>query len=147
MSTIRITKEFRYEGAHALYNYDGKCKNIHGHSYILYVTVKGTPIDDPSNCKNGMIMDFGNLKAIVNETIINKFDHALILRNDAPEALELSEEYSNIVLVDFQPTCENLICYFAEVIMARLPENITLHSLKLHETASSFVEWYACDNM
>ena len=147
MPILRITKEFRFEGAHALPGYDGRCRNLHGHSYLMYVTIKGEPLNGTQSPKEGMVMDFKLLKSIVNEQIIDKFDHALILRNDAPEALELSEEYSNIVLVDFQPTCENLICYFAEVIMARLPENITLHSLKLHETASSFVEWYASDNM
>ncbi len=146
MSVIRITKEFRYEGAHALYGYDGKCRNIHGHSYILYITVKGEPVNDPDNPKNGMIMDFGNLKEIVNRCIIDKFDHALVVRQDAPLASEIASGYENIILVDFQPTCENLISYFAEVIKGELPENITLHSIRFHETASSYVEWYAEDN-
>ena len=147
MPIIRITKEFRYEGAHALPNYDGKCQYIHGHSYILYVTVKGSPINDPAHCKNGMIMDFGKLKNIVNEAIINKFDHALVLRNDALLAEEISGQYRNVVLVDFQPTCENLISYFASAIMQRLPGHISLHSLRLHETAASYVEWFASDNI
>ncbi len=147
MPTIRITKEFRYEGAHALPNYDGKCQHIHGHSYILYVTVKGSPINDPTHCKNGMIIDFGELKNIVNEAIINKFDHALVMRNDAILATELSSCYKNVILVDFQPTCENLISYFASAIQQRLPENVSLHSLRLHETAASYVEWFACDNL
>ena len=147
MATIRITKEFSYEGAHALYNYDGKCKYIHGHSYKLFVTVKGEPLNDPSNCKNGMLLDFKELKSIVNEAIIDKFDHALILRNDAPLAAEIGSEYKNVVLVDFQPTCENMIAYFASVIQERLPKNVELYSLKLHETASSYIEWYASDNI
>ena len=147
MATIRITKEFSYEGAHALYNYDGKCKYIHGHSYKLFVTVKGEPLNDPSNCKNGMLLDFKELKSIVNEAIIDKFDHALILRNDAPLATEIGLEYKNVVLVDFQPTCENMIAYFASLIKERLPENVELYSLKLHETASSYIEWYASDNI
>ena len=44
MSTIRITKQFTFEAGHALYGYDGKCKNLHGHSYKLFVTVAGSPI-------------------------------------------------------------------------------------------------------
>lgn len=146
MSIIRITKEFRYEGAHALYNYDGKCRNIHGHSYVMYVTVKGTPIDDDSDCKNGMLLDFSDFKRIVNDTIIEKFDHALVLRSEAPVAFELANAYEKVVLVDFQPTCENLIAYFASVIWSHLPENVELHSIRLHESPSSFVEWYAQDN-
>ncbi|MBR7156905.1 MAG: 6-carboxytetrahydropterin synthase [Bacteroidales bacterium] len=146
MSVIRITKEFRYEGAHALYNYDGKCRNIHGHSYVLYVTVKGTPINDESNCKNGMILDFSDFKRIVNDTIVEQFDHALVLRSEAPLARELGGAYEKVVLVDFQPTCENMIQYFASVIKSRLPKNVELFSLKLHESPSSFVEWFADDN-
>jgi len=71
MDKIRISKQFFFEAAHALYGYDGKCKNIHGHSYILTVSVKGEPIHDPTHEKNGMVMDFGDLKAIVkNERIM-----------------------------------------------------------------------------
>ena len=146
MSVIRITKEFRYEGAHALYNYDGKCRNIHGHSYILYVTVKGTPVDDNSNCKNGMILDFSDFKRIVNDTVVDVFDHALVLRAEAPVAQELASAYEKVILVGFQPTCENLIAYFADVIKTHLPENVELYSLRLHESPSSFVEWFAEDN-
>ena len=55
---IRITKIFTFETAHVLYNYDGKCKNMHGHSYKLFVTVKGIPINDLDHPKNGMVVDF-----------------------------------------------------------------------------------------
>lgn len=147
MSIIRITKEFRYEGAHALLGYDGKCRHIHGHSYILYVTVSGAPAQNCSCAKDGMLMDFTDLKAVVNKNIIECFDHALVIRRDAPLAEELCREYRNVVMVDFQPTCENLIGYFAEVIMKNLPSGVKLHHLKLYETATSYVEWYAEDNV
>lgn len=146
MNIIRITKEFRYEGAHALLGYDGKCRHIHGHSYILYVTVRGAAAQSCGCAKDGMLMDFTELKRLVNENIIDNFDHALVVRGDAPLAEELCREYENVVAVDFQPTCENLICYFAGVIKERLPAGVELHHLKLYETATSFVEWYAEDN-
>ncbi|MEF9931163.1 MAG: 6-carboxytetrahydropterin synthase [Bacteroidales bacterium] len=146
MSIIRITKEFRFEGAHALHNYDGKCRHIHGHSYILYVTVKGSPANNEALPKDGMIMDFTDLKSIVNKNIIDKFDHALLLRNTSKLIEEISQEYENIIVVDFQPTCENLISYFANVIKANLPKKVELFKLKLYETATSYVEWYAEDN-
>ena len=132
MPTLRLTKEFRFEGAHALTGYDGKCRHIHGHSYILYVTVKGTPFTD--------------LKKIVNERIIDRFDHALILRDSAPISGEIARAYGRVVTVPFQPTCENLITHFAETIRTGLPAGVTLHSLRLHETATSYVEWFGTDN-
>ena len=79
MSTIRITKEFTFETAHALYGYDGKCKNIHGHSYKLAVTVIGTPITDPTNVKMGMVIDFGDLKSIVKEEVVDPLIMQLFL--------------------------------------------------------------------
>ena len=65
MSNIRITKQFNFETGHALYGYDGKCTNVHGHSYKLSVTVIGKPIEDTCNVKYGMVIDFGDLKKIV----------------------------------------------------------------------------------
>ena len=78
MSKIRITKQFTFETGHALYGYDGKCKNVHGHSYKLSVTVIGEPITDMGNAKLGMVIDFGDLKKIVNREIVNVFDHATV---------------------------------------------------------------------
>ena len=147
MPTLRITKEFRFEGAHALPGYDGRCRNIHGHSYILYVTVKGEPLNGTDSPKEGMVVDFKELKSIVNENIIDIYDHALILRNGAVAAQEIAEGYGNVVMVDFQPTTENLICHFARAIADKLPQGVELFSLRLYETAGSYAEWFASDNI
>lgn len=148
MAIIRLTKEFSFEAAHALGGYDGPCREIHGHSYRLFVTIKGEPSTDPTNPKQGMVMDFGVLKKIVSEEIISRFDHALVLRSTADEALRklLSEQFDNLIVVDYQPTCENMLDDYARRISARLPEGVVLHSLRLHETATSYAEWYAEDN-
>ena len=148
MAIIRLTKEFSFEAAHALGGYDGPCREIHGLSYRLFVTIKGEPSTDPMNPKQGMVMDFGVLKKIVNEEIISHFDHALVLRSTADEGLRrvLAEQFDNVVTVEYQPTCENMLDDFAHRLMKRLPEGVMLHSLRLHETASSYAEWYAEDN-
>ena len=80
MATIRLTKEFTFEAAHSLEGYDGACREIHGHSYRLFVTIKGEPSCDAYDPKQGMVMDFGLLKRIVNEQIISRLDHAFIIR-------------------------------------------------------------------
>ncbi|RNC88079.1 MAG: 6-carboxytetrahydropterin synthase [Winogradskyella sp.] len=149
MSNIRITKQFSFEAGHALYGYDGKCKNLHGHSYHLFVTVIGEPILDTSNVKHGMVIDFGDLKRIVNEEIVDVFDHSMIFNKNTPHlelAKELMDREHHILLVDYQPTTEMMVIDFAKKIKKRLPENIKLHSLKLQETATSYAEWYASDN-
>jgi 6-pyruvoyltetrahydropterin/6-carboxytetrahydropterin synthase len=138
---IRLTKQFRFEMAHALPGYDGLCRHIHGHSYVLYVTVKGTPEADATHPKYGMVMDFTELKATVHRLIIERLDHALLLRDDAPLANELQAAYRRIVKVPYQPTCENMVTDFAQILRAALPEHIALHSVRLHETATSYAEW------
>ena len=144
MKKIRITKEFSFEMAHALMGHDGKCANIHGHSYLLSVTLTGFAIQDDTHPKNGMIMDFADLKKLIKDLIVEPFDHALVLyekhdicHSDSPQKL---------IKLPFQPTCENLVVKFAEDIMAHLPGNVQLHHLKLRETNSSYAEYYVEDN-
>ena len=149
MTKIRITKKFRFEAAHALYGYDGKCKNIHGHNYKLFVTVIGSPTSDNSNVKFGMVMDFDDLKKIVKAEIIKEFDHSVIFNKNSPHkklADDLIKNGHKVVLADYQPTIEEMIIDFANKISSKLPVEIKLHSLKLEETETSYSEWFAADN-
>jgi 6-pyruvoyltetrahydropterin/6-carboxytetrahydropterin synthase len=149
MSQIRITKQFSFEAGHALYGYDGKCKNVHGHSYHLDVTVIGTPISDQSHVKYGMVIDFSDLKKIVKEEIVDVFDHATVFNKNTPHvelANELLTRGHHVLLVDYQPTSEMMVIDFANKIQQRLPNHIKLQALKLRETATSYAEWLASDN-
>ena len=145
---IRVTKEFNFEMAHALWNYDGACKTVHGHSYKLFVTVRGIPISDSSNPKIGMVIDFGQLKKLVYDEIVAKFDHALVISKCADfDDLKISNQmFDNLIVVDYQPTCELMVADFANRISGRLSSGLELFSLRLYETATSYTEWYAEDN-
>ena len=149
MDRIRITKEFTFETGHALYGYDGKCRNVHGHSYHLSVTVIGHPIREEGHIKLGMVIDFGDLKQIVREEIVDPFDHATVFNKNTPHvtlAATLKESGHKVILADYQPTSENMVIDFAKKISARLPEHIQLHSLRLRETGTAYAEWFASDN-
>lgn len=149
MAKIRLTKEFSFESAHALDGYDGLCREIHGHSYRLFVTIKGEPSCDDDDPKLGMVMDFGDLKRIVNSEIVDRLDHSFVLRDSVQNTMlsrVLSAKFEKIVLVDYQPTCENMLADFAERLQRALPANVQLYSLRLHETATSYAEWFASDN-
>ena len=145
---IRITKEFKFEMAHALMGYDGPCKNIHGHSYSLNVTVAGTPITDENSPKLGMVMDFGDLKKIVRKAVVDVFDHALVLNSKMPEKIiaEMQQHFDRIILLGYQPTSELMVADFATRIKKLLPENIVLKHLLLRETVTSYAEWFAEEN-
>lgn len=147
MTNIRVTKEFTFEMAHALLGYDGSCKYVHGHSYGLSVTVIGNPKTNESDPKLGMVIDFGDLKKIVKETVVDKFDHALVLNNQTPkDSINPQQElFDKVIFVNYQPTSEILVADFAKRIAGKLPEDVNLFSLRLRETATSFAEWFASD--
>ena len=147
MATIRITKEFKFEMAHALMNYNGPCRNIHGHSYYLYVTLIGEPHPERGSSEAGMVLDFGQLKNIIKTSIVEDLDHALLL-NDQTPATEIAalKNFNKVVLVPFQPTCENLLVDFAARVKPLLPSHVKLFSMKLCETVTSYAEWFASAN-
>jgi len=134
--------------AHALYEYDGICRNIHGHTYHLEVTLLGETKTNPGHPKDGMVMDFGQLKELVKNKIIQQFDHALVVNalfpKDHLEAFKKATQ--RLIVLDFQPTTENLVVHFSEILQQAFPSNVSLYSMRLYETANSYAEWYAADN-
>lgn len=144
---LRLTKQFSFEMAHALPAYEGKCHNIHGHSYKLFVTVEGAPLQHQGAPTDGMVLDFHQLKEIVNRHIVEQFDHALVLPRKGQEPddntyspTQLGGYAAKLILVDFQPTSENLLLHFARLLNGQLPAGTRLHSLKLYETETSCAE-------
>ena len=154
MMTLRLTKQFSFEMAHALPAYEGKCRNIHGHSYKLFVTVEGSP--SPAGQEGlplpgqGMVIDFHGLKECVEKAIVEPFDHALVLpRIDGmyPEVLPgqptvepLGGYSAKLIMVDFLPTTENLLIHFAHLLRGGFPPGVRLYSLRLYETETSCAE-------
>jgi 6-pyruvoyltetrahydropterin/6-carboxytetrahydropterin synthase len=146
MTVIRLTKEFNFEMAHALYGYKGKCSNIHGHSYELKVCLKGRIKKGTTDSDEGMVVDFTMLKQLVQEQIVKPYDHALVLNDKMKLKQDLGQGFQEVKYLPFQPTCENLLVYFAERLQLALPQGLKLHHLFLRETASSYAEWWAEDN-
>ena len=138
---IRITKEFKFEMAHALHGYDGLCKNIHGYSYRLWVQIKGQTRNISGDTKDGMVIDFSDLKKIVKENVVLKYDHSLVLNANSPHSKIDLSAFEKVYYLPFQPTSENLVAYFSEIIQEKLPKHIQLVKLILSETATSYAEW------
>lgn len=148
MPKIRVTKRFHFEMAHTLFEYDGLCRNIHGHSYNLEVTLIGEPRNKPGHPKDGMVLDFGDLKRLVITEIVNRFDHALMVNKLVPQKqIELLKKTTDrVIIVGFQPTSENIAAYIAEILQQHLPSGVSLFSIRLYETVTAFAEWFASDN-
>ncbi|MFD1551282.1 6-carboxytetrahydropterin synthase QueD [Putridiphycobacter roseus] len=145
---LRVTKIFDFETAHVLWGYDGKCKNIHGHSYKLTVTISGPLVNDLKEVKNGMIIDFSDLKKIVKSNVVEPFDHCLLVNGQTPHKkyTEVENGFSKIMLCDYQPTAENMLIDMVQRISTNLPDHVQLKYAKLQETENSFVEWLAEEN-
>ncbi len=138
---MQLTKIFHFEMAHAIYGYNGACKNLHGHSYELHVTVLSNCFQEQFIPAPGFIIDFKEIKRVVERMIIDALDHKVVLSRDfikgnAPLAL-----IENLVLWEMEPTAENILLYIRQVLQEAFPTETKLVKLKLHETKDSYAEW------
>lgn len=148
MNTIRISRVFRFDASHALQTSNGSCKPIHGHSYTLTVTLLGEPHQLADDHTKGMVINFSDLSSLVEAFVIKPWQHALLLHQHAPAGLIESWKKidKKLVLLPYQPTCENLLLDIRDTLQEHLPQETILHSLKLAESENAFVEWHANDN-
>ncbi|HMU10578.1 MAG TPA: 6-carboxytetrahydropterin synthase [Ferruginibacter sp.] len=146
---LNLTKIFHFEMAHAIYGYAGTCKNIHGHSYELHVTVSSVEVRDTYLPAPGFVLDFKEIKKIVSNTVIGKFDHKILLSSSFVSANPCFASLENLVLFEVEPTAENMLIYIQSVLGSQLPGNTRLEHLKLYETKDSYAEWKAgsCEPM
>ncbi len=139
---ISVTKIFRFETAHAIYGYEGPCKHIHGHSYVLHVTVASAALGKEDYIKKpGFVVDFKVLKKIVLEAIVQRLDHKLILSKEYLQSNPANINAENLEAWVMEPSAENILFFSKQEISKVLPKNIKLVKLRLYETADSFAEW------
>jgi len=95
-----------------------------------------------------MVLDFGDLKEIVKTHIVDRFDHSLMVNSLFSDSqIELLKKTTNrIIVVNYQPTSENIVADIAKILQQLMPTGVTLFSIRLFETVTSFAEWFASDN-
>lgn len=133
---MKVAKEFRWEMAHRLPFHEGRCKNLHGHSYKAIVEFEGELLP------NGMLIDFYDIYNVVNP-IIDKMDHSILVDSSDHELLEIANRINDrVVIVDFPTTAENISKFLVEeIIKLNLPQNLNSISVKVYETLDSFAEF------
>ncbi len=129
--------------AHAIHEYEGSCKNIHGHSYELHVSISSDFTETSYIPSPGFILDFKAIKKLVQESVVDKFDHHLLLSRDNITGNPSISRLENIVIFEAEPTAENLLIYIKKTLQKKLPDNIKLVHLKIFETKNSYAEWTA----
>jgi len=138
---LSVTKIFYFEMAHAIDGYSGPCKNVHGHSYELHVTVSNSFSGDDYIPAPGFVLDFKELKQLVQSSVLETLDHKLVLSDRflaKNSALALQE---NLMVWNAEPTAENILIYIQKILCEKLPAGIQLASLTLYETKSSYAVW------
>lgn len=138
---IRVTKVFRFETAHALHGYAGACSHIHGHSYTLHVTVEGRESSSEPIAGTGILLDFKELKRIVQDSFISMFDHKLVLSRSFLESNIIEAKADSICIMKEEPSAENMLLYASRKLVGQLPAHVRLAKLVLWETADSYTEW------
>lgn len=139
---VTVCKIFTFDSAHQLVGHKGKCSNLHGHTYKLEVVLKGVPSSEAGHSDEGFVIDFSDIKAIVQQNLVDRLDHAFLAMGNEPVLETLTRTGSKVALLSFRTTVENMSAYIAyQLKLASLP----LYAVKLWETPTSWAEVLASD--
>lgn len=139
---VTVCKIFSFDAAHQLVGHKGKCANVHGHTYRLEVVLKGRPVTGEGRSDEGFVADFGDIKALVKERVVDKLDHAFLARGDEPVLETLKATGSKVAVLSFRTTAENLAGYIAYTLKS---SGLPVYSVKLWETPTAWAEVLAGD--
>jgi len=135
---VTVTKTVKFDAAHVLTNHQGLCKNLHGHTYRVDVSAAGNGTGD-------MVIDFKELKALAEEVICSRFDHAFIYNTESAGEREIAavveKNGMRTVAIPFRSTAENLAEYFYRALAPKMPANARLVSVRVWETADSSADY------
>lgn len=133
---FRIRKKIRFEMAHRLRKcWSKQCKNLHGHSYVAEIILSAYKLND-----DGMVMDFGELKALLRD-VFEELDHSVILNKEDQLINAMREGNAKTIIVSYNPTAENMAYDLVMAMEKNLPINIINVKVRLHETESGWAEF------
>jgi 6-pyruvoyltetrahydropterin/6-carboxytetrahydropterin synthase len=148
MKNIRITRRLEFDAGHRLPNHKSQCRNIHGHRYAIEITLESELVHDEGASDDGMVMDFGDIKTIANERLVNVWDHAfLVWKGDTimRDFLAMIPGHKTVVL-DNVPTAENLVAEAFRILehayRDRFGKELTLVHVRLYETPNCWADAY-----
>lgn len=136
----KIAKEFSFDMAHMLDGHDGKCQNLHGHTYKLQVEVYGKLIEN--GAKSGMVIDFSDLKAIVKREILDQMDHAFIYDTTSERECQVAQLLTDLKSKNYgipmRTTAENMAKFMFEKLQTA---GLNVSLIRLWETPTSYCEY------
>ncbi len=140
---IEITRKIEFDAGHRIPDHQHQCKHLHGHRYVLELSVVGEIKQQDGACDNGMVADFGVLKSILKTHLIDLWDHAFLVWEKDEKIVRFLQTLPNhkTVILKNVPTVENLAQTAFAILNPVLSEkNLKINRLKLYETPNSWAQ-------
>ncbi|MBC7945703.1 MAG: 6-carboxytetrahydropterin synthase [Burkholderiales bacterium] len=143
---LTITKRLEFDAGHRIPDHKGQCWNVHGHRYVLEVTLVGEPMNQPGTSDHGMLMDFSDVTRVAREHLVDAWDHAFLVfeGDDAVRKLLAAIPNHKTVVLDRVPTVENLAAIAFELLRrvydARFGNELSLTRIRLFETPNCWAD-------
>lgn len=143
---MEITTRLEFDAGHRIPNHNSQCRNLHGHRYVIEITLNGNIITKEETSENGMVMDFSDVKRIAREHIVDRWDHAFLVYKNDQVVLDFLNSLPNhkTVIFDQVPTAENMATE-AFIILQELYQDtygnqLKLSRVRLYETPNSWAD-------
>ena len=143
---MQITTRLEFDSGHRIPNHKSQCKNLHGHRYVLEITLSGDIIKQENASENGMVMDFSDVKAIAKESVVNVWDHAFLVYQHDKEVLNFLNSLPGHKTVVFPtvPTAENMALEAFRILKSKYHDtygnHLKLEKVRLYETPNSWAD-------
>ncbi|SHI24207.1 6-carboxytetrahydropterin synthase QueD [Pollutimonas bauzanensis] len=141
-----ITRKLEFDAGHRIPDHRSQCRNLHGHRYVLEITLEGEVIAAPGQSDNGMVMDFSEIKSIARKHIIDQWDHAFLVFKGDTAVVDFLESLENhkTVIIDSIPTAENLAHLAFDTLAPHYARqfggSLRLSRIRLYETPNCWVD-------
>ncbi len=145
---MEITTKLEFDAGHRIPHHKSVCRNLHGHRYIIEVTIKGEVISDKSNEDFGMVMDFKDAKDLIKKTIVDEWDHSFIVYKDDSKVLDFlnSIDKHKTVIFPLVPTAENMALVAMDKLKIAFTKAFKLSimpaKVRLYETPNNWADAY-----
>ncbi len=143
---MQITTRLEFDSGHRIPNHKSQCRNLHGHRYVLEITLSGDIITQENASENGMVMDFSDVKSIAKESVVNVWDHAFLVYQHDMEVLNFLNSLPNHKTVVFPtvPTAENMALEAFRILKSKYHDtygnHLKLEKVRLYETPNSWAD-------
>lgn len=145
-SAISITRRLEFDSGHRIPNHHGQCRHLHGHRYAIEVTLTGEVADHPGKPDDGMVLDFGDIKLLTKQYVVDLWDHAFLVAKEDKSVVNFLATLPNhkTVIMDHVPTVENLanaaFSILQPVFSKAFAGRLELSALRIYETPNCWAD-------